>query len=207
MEKEKYAKLFKAIVGRELTAQEFLQAKSNDFDPKQIKKIAGLTVGLNSDEQAVDDHGNVEATVAGTTQTEVKAAQKIAMNSVGETLKPTTKKKVPTKLIIAIVAVLIIGAGIFGFVKSRPVDVTKDINVTFTGYDGYGTANYNSEKIHQVITEKLALKAGFSKAESHKLISLDSLSDYLTNSKYRAKASKLMKWISDLEITFDADSN
>ena len=53
MEKEKYAKLFKAIVGRELTAQEFLQAKSNDFDPKQIKKIAGLTVGLNSDEQAV----------------------------------------------------------------------------------------------------------------------------------------------------------
>lgn len=57
------------------------------------------------------------------------------------------------------------------------------------------------------LPKKLALKAGFSKAESHKLISLDSLSDYLTNGKYRAKASKLMKWISDLEITFDADSN
>ncbi len=27
MKKEKYAKLFKAIVGRELTPQEFLQAK------------------------------------------------------------------------------------------------------------------------------------------------------------------------------------
>ena len=77
MEKEKYAKLFKAIVGRELTAQEFLQAKSNDFDPKQIKKIAGLTVGLNSDEQAVDDHGNVEATVAGKLKLKLKRHKKL----------------------------------------------------------------------------------------------------------------------------------
>lgn len=102
---------------------------------------------------------------------------------------------------------LLVAAGIFGFVKSRPIDVTNDIDVTFSGYDGYGTATYNSEKLHHVITEKLAAKAGFTKAESHKMLSLDSLSNYLTNSNYRAKASKLIKWISDLEITFDADSN
>ena len=47
MKKEKYAKLFKAIVGRELTPQEFLQAKKNGFDPKQIKKNRMNTCGSN----------------------------------------------------------------------------------------------------------------------------------------------------------------
>lgn len=43
---------------------------------------------------------------------------------------------------------------------------------------------------------------------NHMLISMDSLSDYLTNAKYRTKkASKLMKWGDDFKITFDAGSN
>ncbi|MGO2743435.1 MAG: hypothetical protein ACTIAM_07385 [Pseudolactococcus laudensis] len=209
MKKEKYAKLFKAIVGRELTPQEFLQAKKNDFDPKQIKKIAGLTVE-NPDtvsETASERQVPVSDKTVEKTSEKIKNITQLTEDQVSQPSKPATKKKVPTKLIVAIVAVLVVAAGIFGFVKTRPVDVTKDIKVTFSGYDGYGTATYNSDKVHQIITEKLAAKAGFSKAESHQLISMNSLSGNLTNTKYRAKATKLMDWISDLSITFDAGSN
>ncbi len=204
MEKEKYAKLFKAIVGRELTPQQFLQARASDFDPKQIKKIAGVVAEPDVDKQAAESNGNGATEL---TQTDLKAREGIVTQPVVEVRKLTSKKKVPTKWIIAILACIVVAAGIFGFVKSRPVDVTKDIKVTFSGYDGYGTASYNSKKVHQVITEKLAVKAGFSKAESHKLISKNYLSDYLTIAKYRTKATKLMKWISELKITFDVDSN
>ncbi|GAX47460.1 hypothetical protein [Pseudolactococcus reticulitermitis] len=206
MEKEKYVKLFKAIVGRDLTPQEFLQAKKSEFDPKEIKKIAGLMTETVSEP--------VPETLAPVADETVEAPVQKAENAVqpaftSENTESQAKKKVPTKLVIAVVAVLLVAAGIFGLIKSRPVDVTKDIKVTFSGYDGYGKANYNSDKIHEVIAEKLAVKAGFSKAESHKLIAMDSLSDsdYLTNAKYRSKAEKLMKWTDELEISFDADEH
>lgn len=210
MKKEKYVKLFKSIVGRELTPQEFLAAKKSDFDPKQIKAIAGLATETAS-ESVAEDHQQVsDAPVEALSEKKENDAQPTTEkpeNQVPQASQTQTKKKVPTKLIIGIVAVIVIAAGIFGFIKSRPVDVTKDIKVTFSGYDGYGKASYNSEEVYKVIAEKLAVKAGFSKDESHKLISMDSLSDYLTNAKYRTKASKLMKWGDDFKITFDAGSN
>ena len=58
MEKEKYVKLFKSIVDRELTPQEFLAAKKSDFDPKQIKAIAGLATETAS-ESVAEDHQQV----------------------------------------------------------------------------------------------------------------------------------------------------
>lgn len=39
MKKEKYAKLFKAIVGRELTPQEFLQAKKMVLIQNKLRKL------------------------------------------------------------------------------------------------------------------------------------------------------------------------
>ena len=213
MKKEKYAKLFKAIVGRELTPQEFLQAKKNGFDPKQIKKIAGLTAE-NADtvfKTAPEKQVPVSDKTVEKTSEKIENMTHLSPERIeGQESQPSkseTKKKIPTQLLIAIVGILVVAVGIFGFVKTRPVDVTKDIKVTFSGYDGYGHASYNSEKVYQVIAEKMAVKAGFSKAESHQLISMNSLSNYLTNVKYRSKATKLMKWTEGLKITFDAGSN
>ncbi|MDN5577571.1 MAG: hypothetical protein L0G13_06630, partial [Lactococcus lactis] len=213
MKKEKYAKLFKAIVGRELTPQEFLQAKKNGFDPKQIKKIAGLTAE-NADtvfKTAPEKQVPVSDKTVEKTSEKIENMTHLSPERIeGQESQPSkseTKKKIPTQLLIAIVAILVVAVGIFGFVKTRPVDVTKDIKVTFSGYDGYGHASYNSEKVYQVIAEKMAVKAGFSKVESHQLISMNSLSNYLTNVKYRSKATKLMKWTEGLKITFDAGSN
>lgn len=45
--------------------------------------------------------------------------------------KSETKKKIPTQLFVFKVGILVVAVGIFGFVKTRPVDVTKDIKVTF----------------------------------------------------------------------------
>src|SRR5574341_1401215 len=100
MKKEKYAKLFKAIVGRELTPQEFLQAKKNDFDPKQIKKIAGLTVE-NPDtvsETASERQVPVSDKTVEKTSEKIKNITQLTEDQVSQPSKPATKKKVPTKL-------------------------------------------------------------------------------------------------------------
>lgn len=210
MEKEKYVNLFKSVVGRELTPQEFLKAKESDFDPKQIKQIAGLTEEVVSD-SVTDKNSQVNNETAQEITEKKENSEQPSLEDtqsrVSQTSKPISKKKVPTKLIITVVVILILAASIFGFVKTRPVNVTKDVEVTFSGYEGYGNASYNSKILNQVIMQRLAVKAGFSKAESQNLITMSSASNYLTNEKYRSKTTKLVQWISDLKISLDAGSN
>lgn len=94
MEKEKYVKLFKSIVGRELTPQEFLAAKS-DFDPKQIKAIAGLATETAS-ESVAEDHQQVsDAPVEALSEKENDAQPTTEKpeNQVPQASQTQTKKK------------------------------------------------------------------------------------------------------------------
>lgn len=235
MEKEKYAKLFKEIVGRDLTPEEFLKAKASDFDPKQLKAVAGLTVDADSDltSESLDSPAPVTQAEVGATEDETQAEaasdEKTEDTVVtaptdtetgletAETPEVTSEnpeksqsgRKVPTKLIVALVAVLLVLIGGFVFIKTRPVNVSNVVEVKFSGYDSYGRASYNDEKVYNELAEKLAVKAGFSKAEAKSLINTqtNAISNLLTDAKYRSKAEKLLKWTSQIKFTFDPKSN
>ncbi len=93
MKKEQYAKLFKALVGRELTPQEFLQAKASGFDPQHMKQVAGLVAAPAVDAQAGEGENQAaEAVVSALPQIADKAAEKVAVDQAGAVRKPVTQK-------------------------------------------------------------------------------------------------------------------
>nr|WP_288976265.1 hypothetical protein [uncultured Shuttleworthia sp.] len=62
--------------------------------------------------------------------------------------------------IIAVLIVLIVGAGVKSFIDAQPVKLSKELKVEFEGYDGYGTVKYNKSKLDEKIMEVSYKKAG-----------------------------------------------
>lgn len=103
----------------------------------------------------------------------------------------------------AVVVVLLIGAYWF---LHRPQDISKDVKVTFSGYDTQGTADYNAEAVSREIFKLAYKKAGVSKDDIEGLISGNDavMNKYDTDQKLYTEASEGDRIASNVEVTLNA---
>lgn len=115
------------------------------------------------------------------------------------------KHKIP--VIGAVVALCAIIGG-WSWYKAQPRSVVSVVEVSFSGYDGYGVLDYNQEDLSKEIARISYLKAGFSKRQAEDLMNGDSvlLAEIDLNPNLRSKHSKAMAMIGSVTYGFDKSS-
>lgn len=107
--------------------------------------------------------------------------------------------------VIGAVAALVVAIGGWTWYQAQPKSVTSVVEVSFSGYDGYGVLEYNYEDLTEEIERIAYLKAGFSKDQAEDLIQEDSLifAEVNTDSELSRKFSRATAMIGSVSYEFD----
>lgn len=109
------------------------------------------------------------------------------------------KKKGAIIALFVVLLIAIIGAIV---VAKLPKNVAKDVEVTFSGYDGRGTLEYNQSEIRQDIYRICFKKVGLSHIDStENMASLEAM--YSDNFDFQ----RAMAYIEDVQYGFDKTNN
>lgn len=115
-------------------------------------------------------------------------------------MKEYRKKLAKNIGILAVIIILVIGIGYQ--VINRKVDITNDIVVTYTGFNGGGTLSYNSSDIHKRVVDIIGKKNNVNSSELEKVengkVATNQLSD---------KAKKTLKQAKEIKVTFSESKN
>lgn len=104
---------------------------------------------------------------------------------------------------IGTIVVVLIGITMF---THRQVSITSDVKPSFLGYNGQGSANYNSEKIDKKIISLYAKRSGLSEYQVQQVLSNSELIQSLPSNK-QDKALDVVGWNKELSIGFNKYSN
>lgn len=123
-----------------------------------------------------------------------------------EPLYSQNKKKVLGILTVVVVSIIAVFA--YRFYQSQPKSVLSNLQVDFTGFDGYGELSYDYEELNQEIETIVYQSVGFSKEQVEDLLNRDDfiygeISDDKELSKKLRKASS---FISGTSYEFDKTS-
>lgn len=110
-------------------------------------------------------------------------------------------KKNIAYLVGGIVAIVVIFVGISVFTH-RQVSIASDVKASFSGYNGRGNADYNSEKIDKKITSLYAKRSGLSEYQVQQVLSDSAYVQSLPSNK-QDKALDVVGWDKELSIGFD----
>ncbi|MCK1202565.1 hypothetical protein MXZ84_07845 [Streptococcus uberis] len=88
-------------------------------------------------------------------------------------IKDFVSKNLKVSIIIAIVVICsLVG---FKWYNSQPKSIVSELKTTFSGYDGYGTLNFNSEDIQKKVWGYSLKEVGFKKDEIDGVINQDEI--------------------------------
>ncbi|MGT2800536.1 hypothetical protein [Streptococcus marmotae] len=106
-----------------------------------------------------------------------------------------------------VVAVIAVGGG-YNFYQSQPKSVATAVNVEFSGYDGYGQLEYDSQEINVEIQRVAYRSVGFNKNQVEDLINRDPLilAEISASSSLNSKYKKANAIISSVSYNFDKTS-
>ena len=114
-----------------------------------------------------------------------------------------------TKAVIGAVIAVVVAFGAYFVYESQPKSIVNQLEVSYKGYDGYGTLSYNSEDIQRKIVEMAYKKAGFSKSDAEALANGDSVTytEVQQDSSKSAKLTKARMMISTVSYQFNKTSD
>ena len=90
-------------------------------------------------------------------------------------------------------------AAFFYYQRNRYIDLSSKITMTFSGYDTYGYANYNSSEVYEYLGHELAVKAGLDAYDVNLRMNGMGAAEDQTDPKYKQVAS----WLASVRITQD----
>lgn len=107
--------------------------------------------------------------------------------------------------VIGAVAAVVVAIGGWTWYQAQPKSVTSVVEVSFSGYDGYGVLEYNYEDLSEEIARVSYLKAGFSKDQAEDLIKGDSviLAEVDADPDLSGKYSRALAMIGSVSYEFD----
>lgn len=115
-------------------------------------------------------------------------------------------KKIDRKFyIIGAVALVVIG-GFFVWKSNKKENVVDDVQVSFSGYNGKGSANFNTKAAYDKITNAIAKKEGLKDVDIARIKSASNIS-YESMPDIYAKASKTEQLISMVKISLSKYTN
>lgn len=115
-------------------------------------------------------------------------------------MKEYRKKQAKNFGIVVAIIILVIGIGYQ--IINRKVDITNDIVVTYSGFNGGGTLSYNSSDIHKRVIDVIGKKNNVSSSELEKLESGKVATNQLSD-----KAKKTLKQAKEIKVTFSESKN
>lgn len=119
------------------------------------------------------------------------------MGKIKQTLKKISKTQWS---ILAVVVVVVIGAVVYQ--SNKKVDITKDLTVSFSGYNGMGTVAVDSTELQNEIVQVYADKLNLSESETKALQESSSSSADIDT----ADRDKMMRWIKGLSFKFSKEN-
>lgn len=107
--------------------------------------------------------------------------------------------------VIGAIVALVVAISGWTWYQAQPKSVTSVVEVSFSGYDGYGVLEYNYEDLGDEIARVSFLKAGFSKGQAEELIKGDSviLAEVDSDPYLSAKYSRALAMIGSVSYEFD----
>lgn len=107
--------------------------------------------------------------------------------------------------VIGAIVALVVAISGWTWYQAQPKSVTSVVEVSFSGYDGYGVLEYNYEDLGNEIARVSFLKAGFSKDQAEELIKGDSviLAEVDSDPYLSAKYSRALAMIGSVSYEFD----
>ena len=107
--------------------------------------------------------------------------------------------------VIGAIVALVVAISGWTWYQAQPKSVTSVVEVSFSGYDGYGVLEYNYEDLGNEIARVSFLKAGFSKDQAEELIKGDSviLAEVDSDPYWSAEYSRALAMIGSVSYEFD----
>lgn len=126
-------------------------------------------------------------------------------NYVNQIKEFVLKYKVAVIAAVAVLIATIVGLNIY---SAQPKSVLGDIEVSFSGYNGYGVLEYNHEDIQKEIAAIAYQKAGFDKEQIDGLLNEDSIimADIYNDSELTTKMNKAAAIMETVSFKFDKTS-
>lgn len=110
-----------------------------------------------------------------------------------------------TKLVIGVAVAVVVAIGGYNYWQAQPKSVASVVEVTFSGYDGYGTLEYNYDDLSNQIKTVAYRSAGFNAEQAEALINDDALmlSELYANPKLSSNYRKAQAILETVSYEFD----
>lgn len=203
MKRQDWIDYFEAVNGRVPTAEEYAAAKANGEFEDEVMEAISVAPVTDAEETSGSTAPLVEAM---TTNNSTNNSHPSKASEFLQKLRVIFGQH--QKLILAILAVAAVAVVSLFVIGNQPKSLADRVELTFTGYDGKGIAEYSSQDIEDA-KYAIALKvAGFNSHDIEDIINGDSItmSEIYANRKKTQNYNRAMSYVNSVQWNFDKTS-